>query len=443
MGLINKFHKMESKNDLFSLGKDINLPFWDIIRYNVYLKYNYPEKDRTKLSHSVKHGLDDYYKIFKKFISFVLNIFILKNDIIILTASRYTDKNGKSYDKSALPIIKALNGNCIILEPFLGGSLVYDFIYDFSNIFRRFFPRKNISLQYFNKVNSILVDTFGSNLISYEEINKLIQNFHSDYFFYKLFFFLVKNKKLIICTGNPKASILAANKLNIDTYLVQHAGIENDEIDYSYPYDINRESFILFPDFVLTFGDYWCKGFNVPAKKIVSIGNDFFSNIPNVEEDGSILVASTIVHGGELKEITLALANEKPNLNIVFKLHPDEFKLKSEYLKYFENNSNVKVISTEIDTSILIAKSQLVILIVSAVIYEALNQNKKVAILEKINYKRQLNLIHFGNIYFFNSLIQLSDILSKKTINIQGDFYKKTDSELLLNTLYNENRRKL
>jgi len=39
MQLVHKFHKTESENSLFELGKNINTPFRDIIRYSVYIKY--------------------------------------------------------------------------------------------------------------------------------------------------------------------------------------------------------------------------------------------------------------------------------------------------------------------------------------------------------------------------------------------------------------------
>lgn len=431
MQLIHKFHKMESENNLFELGKEINLPLWDIIRYSIYVKYYYPEKDRIKLSESVKHGFKDYLRIVIKLITFVFSVFRKKSETVILTASRYIDKEGKYYDKSAMPIIKALEGNYLVVEPILGKEVAYNYMYDFCDLLRRFSKKKNISNEYYAKINAVLIETFGDCLISYDEINLLVRNFRSDYLFYKAFFSLINNKKLIICTGNPKASILAAKELNIETYLVQHAGIEIDEVDYSYPNDITSESSILFSDYILTFGNYWCKDFNVPAKKIITIGNDYFCNKPKVELDDSVLVISTIVHGGELSKLTLALAIERPDLKIVYKLHPNEFLSKYDYVEYFKNNINVSIISNEIDTTILIAKSQLVVLIVSAVIYEALNQNKKVAVLKKINYMRQLHLSKFENLYFFDLSEELFDILEKKEEMCKSDFYKKSDLNLI------------
>lgn len=422
---------MESENYLFELGKEINLPLWDIIRYSVYVKYYYPEKDRVKLSVDVGHGFRDYLQIVIKLVTFVFSVFRKNSAIVILTTSRYIDKEGKYYDKSAMPIINALDGNCIVLEPILVKEVSYDYIYDFSYLFRRFYKSKSISIEYFAKINTVLIETFGDSLISYDEINLLVRNFRNDYFFYKTFFSLINNKKLIICTGNPKASIQAAKELNIETYLVQHAGIEIDEIDYSYPNGITSKSSILFPDYVLTFGNYWCKNFNVPAKKIIPIGNDYFCDKPKVELDDSILIVSTIVHGGELSKFTLKAAKERPDLKFVYKLHPNEFQLKNEYIEYFKNYTNVRIISNEIDTAILIAKSQLVVLIVSAVIYEALNQNKKVAVFKKINYKRQLHLSPFKNLYFFDLPNELFEILLEDEIINKVNFYKKTDHKMI------------
>jgi len=431
MQLIHKFHKMESENNLFDLGAEIRLPLWDIIRYSVYVKYYYPEKYRDKLSNSYKHVFTDYFRIVFKFVSFIISIIRENNDIVIMTASRYIDNEGKYYDKSAMPIINSLGGNCVVLEPIIGKQLGYNYIYDFSNLFRRLYKSKSISNKYYEKIKACLVETFGESLISYDEINLLVRDFRNDYIFYKTIFSLLKNKKLIICTGNPKASINAAKELNIETYLVQHAGIEIDEIDWSYPIEIESNSTILFSDYALTFGDYWCKNINVPAKNIIPIGNDYFYNKPEVEFDNSILVVSSIVHGIELSKITSTASKERPDLNFVYKLHPNEFHLKNEYIEYFKNNSNVRIISNEFDTNILIAKSQLIVLIVSAVVYESLNQNKKVAILKKINFERQLHLIQFKNIYFFDSTNELFEILSKSQMLDHMSFYKKTDHKLI------------
>ncbi len=427
MQLIHKFHKMESEYRLFDIGKEIDLPIWDIVRYHVYLKYCYPEDERIKLSIISKHKPVEYLLLLWQFIVFIKGILFRKGENIILSASRYLNKDGKYFDKSIMPIIDVLGSNYLVIETILGKRVAYHYIINLNTIIRHFFPLKKIPLKYFAKINDALKQNLGENRITHDELNKIYSNYLSDYYFYKFIFRIKRTKKLIISTGNPKALLFAANKLKIKTYLLQHAGIEFDEIDYSYPKGIDRFSNILFPQQVLTFGEYWCKNMNVPAVKITSIGNNFFNFKPNLQSDDSILIISTIIHGNKLRTLTKDIADLNSKLRLVYKLHPNEFHLKNEYIDYFKNSSNVKVVTTETDTNILIAKSQLVVLIVSAVIYEALNQNKKVAIFKRLNYERQLTLSSLSNVYFFDSIEEFFKILSKNTIDQDTNFYKPTD----------------
>jgi len=437
MKLIEKFHKMETDSKLFELGKELKLPIWDIIRYHVYVKYYYSDNDRKNLSTQPRHKIREYFGLLYQLYTFILGLLFRKGENIILSSSRYLNGNGKYFDKSIMPIIDVLGSNYLVMETILRKKVAYHYIYNLSAISRRFFPRKNIPSKYFAKINDALNQNLGENRITHNELNKIYSNYLSDYCYYKFIFRIKRTKRLIISTGNPKASLMAAKDLDIKTYLVQHAGIELDEVDYSYPKGISQHSNILFPNYVLTFGDYWCKNINVPAHHITPIGNDYFYLKPNEHSDESILIISTIIHGGELRKLTIELANQKPGLRLVYKLHPNEFHLKSEYVEYFRNSQNVKIITTETDTNTLIAKSQLVILIVSAVLYEALNQNKKVAILKKLNYKRQLTLLNFSNIYFFDSPKELPKILSAKIIKEEVNFYKPTDFRVI-NRLLND-----
>lgn len=431
MNLINKFHKMESENLLFQLGSKYNFPLWDIVRYNVYLKYYYSETDRIRLESTVKHSFIDYLFLIKFFLLFVFRFPFCKGENIILTCSRYLNEENRFFDKSAFAIINSLKRNCTIIEPVFNSKMAYPFLYDFSNVLRRFQYKKILSIDDFNKIENALLNHLGESKITYDEINRLLLNFKSDLVFFKFLFKIKSTKKIFISTGNPKSQIQVAKDLNIKTYLLQHASIEFDEIDYSYPDFITRSHNILFADYVLTFGNYWCKGLNVPAKGIIPIGNDFFYNKPGLQVDNTILIVSTIVHGGELKQITKKIANERKDLSFIYKLHPNEFHYLKEYQSFFKDNLNVKVIAKEIDTNLLISKSVLVVLIVSAVLYEALNQNKKVAIYKKINYKRQLNLLHLKNVYLFDNVSDFQSIYNKEIVNSEVHFYNPTNYYLI------------
>ena len=431
MKIIDKFHKMELDYSLFELGKEINLPVWDIFRHYVYLKYYYPEKDRQNLYVPKKLSFSDYFYLAYHLVRFIFKVLFNNRSNIVLTSSRYIDSNGKSFDKSALSIIEVLSKKCLVLEPIVGKNLAYTYIYDFNSGFRKIFIRKKIPIEYYDKLNKALINIFGKSLISYEEVNNVFHRFKSDYFFYKTLFSYMKPKKLFIAIGNPKAALMTAKELYIPTHLIQHGSIEFDDVQFSYPSSIKNNSNVLFSQYLLTYGDFWGRNINIPVAKIIPIGNDFFYSKPNYTSDNSILVISTIVHGRELSLLTKNLAILRPDFRFVYKLHPGEFQLYNDYVAFFKGNINVSVLTNEIDTSILVANAQLVIVIVSTVLYEALNNNKKVAIYKKINYEKYLSISNLPNLYFFDNPEEIFDILQKDSIPSEVNFYKPTDYALI------------
>lgn len=441
MELVNKFHQMEKEYALFELGKELEIPLWDIIRYNVYVKYYYPSKDRKKQSLKHVFGLKYYLKLLLKIIYQAKVLIFNGGKIIFFTSSRYTDEKGFYYDKSAKPLIELTNKKKIAIESTFNDHIPYINIYNISFVSSKIFAKnkidKSILNNYYKRINIALEETFNENLLSFEDMCAVLKQYFGAYYYYKFIFRLKKTKNIFISVGNPKAQIKAAQEQKIKSYLVQHAGIEFDEIDYSYPDSITPSSNILYPEILLTLGNYWGQGINIPVKEKLVIGNDFFNNKPDISTDESILIISSIVHGRELTNFTKKIASSREDLNFVYKLHPNEFHLLTSYIQSFKDNKNVKIVTVELDTNILIAKCQLVILIVSAVLYEALNQNKKVAVLKKINYKRQEKLSHLSNLYFFEKVSEVNDILTKKTKSSTVDFYKPLDVDLIKNIFAN------
>lgn len=435
MTLVEKFHQMEKQHHLFELGKELEIPLWDIIRYNVYVKYYYPSKDRKKQSLKPVFGLKYYLKLLLKIIYQAKVLIFNGGKIIFFTSSRYTDENGFYYDKSAKPLMELTNKKKIAIEDTLNNPIPYTNIYNISFVFSRLFAKnkinKTILNSYYKNISIAIEGTFDENLFLFEDLCNILKQYFGAYYYYKFIFRLKRTKKIFISIGNPKAQVKVAQEQQIKTYLVQHAGIEFDEIDYSYPSFISPDSNILYPEVLLTLGSYWGHGINIPVKEKLVIGNDYFNNKPDILTDESILIISSIVHGRELTELTKKIANNRKDLNFVYKLHPNEFHLLPSYIESFKDNKNVRIISSEIDTNILIAKCQLVVLIVSAVLYEALNQNKKVAVYKKINYKRQEKLSFLPNLYFFDEISEIIKILSRKPIETIVDFYKPLNIELI------------
>ncbi|MBV5341810.1 MAG: hypothetical protein J0665_20025 [Deltaproteobacteria bacterium] len=431
MELINIFHEMEIDEKLFYIGDDIGLPVWDIIRYNVYVRYYYPKKERDIYSSNSKLLFSDYGILIPDTINFMLKMFLVKGDNIVLTNSRYYNLNRKRYDKNALPIISELGNNCLILESIIGRKYAYKCLYDSYLFFRKIRCSVMLPYAYYVKVEQALEKYLKVNLFSYSEANKIYNNFISDFKYYNFIFKSKKTKKVFIATGNPKAIILAAKRNNVKTFLLQHAMIEFDCVEYSFPEEISLNDNILFSDYLLVFGKNWCKGINVPVKKILSIGQNMSCGMLSVISDNSVLIISTIIHGGELKILTKELSVLLPQIKFVYKLHPNEYKLYDDYVSYFKDNNNVSVLTDQVSIDKLIALSQLVILIISSVLYEALSQNKKVAVYKKLNYSKLFRSGEYKNLYSFDSAYEVKQIISEPYFVDEIDFYQPLNYNLI------------
>lgn len=433
MRLVHKFHNMEREEKLFELGKDIGFPAWDIIRYKAFRNINYPKKSLERLKANRSRNICDYLIVVKEILKFFFYLPFVKTDVVIFTDSRYINKQSQHFDKSAMPIMSNLDKSFFIIESVPGRKTIYRSFYDITSFFGYFVRKRNKPISVFYDImNEALIKNFGHSPISKSEFLTTIKVYESRLKFYRFLYKFKKPESVIICTGNPKASIKIAKERAIKTYLVQHAGIEIDEIDYSYPTNIDKDSNILFPDYVLTFGKYWCTNMNVPAKKIIPLGNDLFFKSPvNTEPDNSVLFVSTIIHGLELSKVALELSHLYPAQKIVFKLHPNEFHLAQNYHELFFGRPNIHVVLNEVETSVLIAKSLLVVLIVSAVLYEALQHGKKVAVLERINYERQLYLSFKEQLFFFSNTKDLKELLKMQPKQEPIVFYEKTNLQLL------------
>jgi hypothetical protein len=438
MMLVEKFHQMESENNLFNLGEEINISIWDIVRYNVYRKLLYTEINSAKLETPHKPSLVSYIIIFKELIKYFFMLLFANKSIIVFTNSRFKNSEGKYFDKSASHIIKTLKVKYFVIETILGKKTTYAHHYDLSFIVKRLFKTKPLNSIYFDVINNAIINNFGFNPLSKKEFDNLIGNYKAQYHFYKFLFKIINPTKLIIATGNPKASVKVANERGIKSYLLQHATIEKHEIDYSYPCEIKCSDNILFPTTLLTFGEYWGKNMNIPTYEIITIGNDNLEGIPPHVIDNSILFVSTIIHGEELSKFALKVSHKWPDKKIVFKLHPNEYKNRQAYNELFKQYSNINVISDEISTNILIAKSRSVVLIVSSVLYEALQQKKVVAVFKRINYEILTSLQVADNLCFFDNIDEFEKIDSKKSVTVDYCFYEKSNYSLI-DEIFNTN----
>ena len=426
--IIDKFHNMELKYKLFDLGVDV--PYWDIVRYNVYIKYYYAPSSQIYLGHTIKHRIKDYFFYGIRFVIFIWRVYCHKYKYLFLTDSnkKLFSQDGYYYDPISYPLIKRYK-DALILDNYFNGKAPYKKTFDFSNVFKRTSKDSVYPIDIFKVIEDALLDTFGEVRVNYSFINAIFKTYLNQYNFYMFVLKHVVPEKVVIARGNPKGIIKACKDCNIPCCLLQHESIEKDEINWSYPDGITKSSNILFAPMVGTFGTYWLRNVNVPTKEIVPIGNDEKYKKLNVTEDGSLLVISSIIHCTELKPLTKDLAIKRPDLIFIYKLHPDEFYMKEEVVDYFSGQTNVKVVSTEFSTQELIYRSRMVIAIVSACVYEALHAGKVVAIYKRLNYRRQEYLLPNANLFFFDNPDEFFLDIDKEFVEMKESFYMPFNSE--------------
>jgi hypothetical protein len=122
--------------------------------------------------------------------------------------------------------------------------------------------------------------------------------------------------------------IHSCRQQNIPVVEVQHGAIYDQHPGYHFPANIQVE---LFPDYLLTFGEYWSTAANIPLPpdRIRPVGFPYLDHmreaVAAIEPTERILFISQADVGAELAQIALALADDDHfGAEVVYKLHPSE-----------------------------------------------------------------------------------------------------------------------
>lgn len=426
---VDKFHAMEIKYCFFDYpGKE---PYWDIVRYTVFCKQYMDADARVQIENQKKkHHWKEKLLILKCCFVLIRKLLFCNYKHLILTCSRnkFFEKEDYWFDSTAYPIIQMCQSS-LCMDMFFVQRTPYPKVFDFSNIIIRNMHDNYMPKDLFVKISGALMETFGENRVTYDELNAVVRTYLGQLKFYRLVLRCVKPQNVIVSRGNPKAVVKACQEKNIPCILLQHESIEKDEINWSYPSGITRNTNILFPYYAAMFGTYWGKNVNAPVGEYIYIGSDDKYKKLDLPCDDTFCVISSIVHGVLLKTFVKDLASKRRDMKFVYKTHPNEFHLKEEYALYFEGLNNVRVVSTEEPTSVVIARSRCVIAIVSGCVYEALHAGKRVGIYKRLNYERQLALLPNDNLFFFDGVEDFLNQYNKPVAESKESYYMPFNKE--------------
>ncbi|MEF8848442.1 MAG: hypothetical protein V5A68_04835 [Candidatus Thermoplasmatota archaeon] len=139
-----------------------------------------------------------------------------------------------------------------------------------------------------------------------------------------------------------------------------------------------------FPDYVLTYGDYWNEQMNIPGKSVTIGAPHFYHSIRKYkqveEKKNTILVVSQGSMTKEFVRIAKFLAEKLPTYRIVFKLHPGEVPFEDRYKSLYMYD-NV-IVAKYGDIYKFIAECEQIVACYSTTVFEAMGFDKKIYILD-------------------------------------------------------------
>lgn len=422
---IELFHKIEEEHKLFDL-KSKELPqIWDVLRVSIYNNFILGQIKYNIIYHR------DFNVIINSIIYSIKSLSTLgQGKNLFFISSRDVDSEGFWYDKISKQLIDLCPPNeriVIELNSFCGQSRFKKINYCLISVLRKgIVKRYQIPMKSWNIINNSFKD------ISCEKLDKTMldtkySSFIKNEKIIRFFLRILRPKQIFVSCDCQKEIYSAAQKLHIKTYEMQHAGIVFDYPSYSYPSSITELSNIIYADYYLKLGSQWGTGMNIPCKQLV-IGNDLLSPINNDSQESKnvILFISNTIHRNALMPICREFAQKYDNIKIIYKLHPDEFSLKNDTEKYFNNINHVSVYTNEYPMNKLIYLSKVVVLIYSSTFFEAISRNRTVAVLKTSNsYIISDYVYSIKNASYISNINDLYQLYLKEPTTENINFYDK------------------
>lgn len=431
--IAEKLFEIEKELDLFNQQIQ-GIYFWKLVRFEVYrkilIKLNLISVNKSsKLSFSKK--IVRVFNLIKN--SYYYPSYNKKVDSIILENPRkIKDENGKYYDpytKYFIDEISEKNINFEIVD--LGmGDIHYEepdskrkfadnFYFDV--IYRLFMQKPKINKkekEYLEELNSRLNISFNMKIDLTSIVLNKIFLFNLDYQKYYFLFKQKKNKELyLVCSYGKEGIIKAAKDLNIKVIEFQHGTMTKYHMGYSCP---NNISIPYFPDEILLFGKFWSDSTPLPLTKsaLKFIGYEDFNQkvrlYKDIKKKNKIIFLSQWTIGQDLIKKAINIAKDNPKYKVIFRLHPNEYKMKLSYLDFIKKSKLDNLEIGNMDKTLLdeVSDSKYVIGVYSTAIYEALALNCKAILLpffgvEFMNYLINNNYVYKLNL---NEKVNLEDI---------------------------------
>ncbi|MBD1167833.1 hypothetical protein IDH29_01450 [Pelagibacterales bacterium SAG-MED06] len=402
--VLERFEFIEKK---LNLDKSLisQVPWWDMLRYKLFKeilfdlrlreKKNDEKKIRSKKKiikiSKIRDYIFDFFKLFSKNSPFWIK---KKSNIILGHPRRKLEKNiyvdpysdpfidlfPSSFNFS---IIERKDINNKHLSPTKTKNIFYsDILNRFGSLFSKF---QRVKLEEFDnliisKLENSLYNEFSIKIEIKPKLIKMIKKWLGTNIVMSLFFKIKKPKLLIIVvSAGQEAIISAAKSLKITTLELQHGTPSRGKLNYDYSSGIEKKSF---PEYFLSFGDFWPLDCKLPIKKtnIIPFGFPYLFNkktkYSNIKKENRLVIVSQSDFTDQLSKFAIKTSKLfSTDIKVEYKPHPYEY-VGSEP-KYFQElrNAGVTVSDKGSDIYEIFARSRWQVGIFSTALYEGLYFN--------------------------------------------------------------------
>ena len=456
--VLSRFEFIEKKLDLDkSLIKGV--PWWDSFRYQLFneiliklnLSKHLEDNIIPKKKNYFKKRILSIFNVLKNFINFFSKkspLWVKKNSNIILGHPRrvlerniyidpYTDSFIDLFSKKIkFSVLERTLDGKNHFSPAKTSNLYYsDFLNNFANIISRFHIinfNQNDKL-ILSELERQLYKEFSYSINIKKKVKKIIKDWLGIYPLMVLFFKFKKPKNLfVVVSHSQEATIAAAKSLGVNTFELQHGSPVRSKLNYDYSSGIKKGSF---PDFFLSYGDFWSSNCQLPINKknIIPFGNqylfkklDYYSDIPKENR----LVVISQAHPILAKFAQEIRKNFLKKIIVEYKPHPAEYY--GDEPEYFSELRNSGVIISDRNTALyeILSKSRWQVGIDSTALYEGLYFGTACFILNhdgELNSNNMRNIIELGYAKLVSSPKDIDLKWTIDTKNLKGIFIRPNE----------------
>lgn len=404
----------------------LDVPWWDLIRYESYLKYIRDKKDGV-----TTEGVSRFFRLNKLrdllAYSFDLVIGMLqlllqlirrkKSTVMIITHPRKVMNRGRLIDIYTDRVFTDIERITSVIKveprPYIEGfvrdpaALSVGAANFMAGVFSRICLKTGLLSRCANVDSSIQEFNLAlrQEVLTPEDVQYAVVRFLILRTFYRILFSVIQPEHilLVISCGN-EAIIAAAKDKNIKISELQHGSPVIGKLNYDYSNGISKT---FFPDYFLAFGDFFCSSgiMPIPLDRCVTIGFPYLSDekahCSDVHENVDFLFITQPVIDAHIFGFVSEFIKTYPDSNVSVRLHPSTV---NDVAKKYRMLKGVEVIAPDSES-----------------IYFSISRSRSIvggystALFEATSFKKKIYSVPFGNYFLPESVCKASGILQVET----------------------------